>query len=143
LPKFDAGEVMRLMPRASSMMAVPTFYVRLLQESGLTRDLTRHMRLFTSGSSPLLSETHHAFRERTGHAILERYGMTETNMNTSNPYDGERVPGTVGLPLDDVEVRVVDAAGVPTPDGEVGMIELRGPNICAGYWQNPVATGDA
>src|SRR5207253_3121662 len=93
LPKLDANEMMRLMPRATTMMGVPTFYVRLLQEPRLNRETTAHMRLFVSGSAPLLAETHRAWNERTGHAILERYGMTETNMSTSNPYDGDRVPG--------------------------------------------------
>ena len=141
LPKFDAGEVMRLLPRATSMMAVPTFYVRLLDEPGFTRDLTRHMRLFTSGSAPLLSETHRAFRERTGHAILERYGMTETNMNTSNPYDGDRIPGTVGFPLPGVELRVADPeSGRALAQGEIGVIEVRGPNVFKGYWRMPEKT---
>jgi malonyl-CoA/methylmalonyl-CoA synthetase len=141
LPKFDADEVIRLLPKATSMMAVPTFYVRLLDEPGFTRDLTRHMRLFTSGSAPLLPETHHTFRERTGHAILERYGMTETNMNTSNPYDGDRIPGTVGFPLPGVEVRVADPeAGRALAQGEIGVIEVRGPNVFTGYWRMPEKT---
>jgi malonyl-CoA/methylmalonyl-CoA synthetase len=141
LPKFDADEVMRLLPKATSMMAVPTFYVRLLDEPGFTRDLTRHMRLFTSGSAPLLPETHRSFRERTGHAILERYGMTETNMNTSNPYDGDRIPGTVGFPLPGVEVRVADPeAGRALAQGETGVIEVRGPNVFKGYWRMPEKT---
>jgi malonyl-CoA/methylmalonyl-CoA synthetase len=141
LPKFDAGEVLRLLTRASSMMAVPTFYVRLLDEPGLTRDLTRHMRLFTSGSAPLLSETHHAFHARTGHAILERYGMTETNMNTSNPYDGERIPGTVGFPLPGIELRVADPeSGRALAQGKIGVIEVRGPNVFTGYWRMPEKT---
>src|SRR4029079_2730269 len=108
LPKFDADEILRLMSRATVMMGVPTFYVRLLQHPGLTRDATRHMRLFVSGSAPLLSETHREWQARTGHAILERYGMTETNMNTSNPYEGARSAGTVGLPLPGVEIRITD-----------------------------------
>ena len=141
LPKFDAAEVLRLMPKATSMMAVPTFYVRLLDEAGLTRDLIRHMRLFTSGSAPLLSETHRAFHARTGHAILERYGMTETNMNTSNPYEGERIPGTVGFPLPGVELRVADPEkGEPLAQGEIGVIEVRGPNVFTGYWRMPEKT---
>jgi malonyl-CoA/methylmalonyl-CoA synthetase len=141
LPKFDADEVIRLLPKATSMMAVPTFYVRLLDEPGFTRDLTRHMRLFTSGSAPLLPETHYTFRERTGHAILERYGMTETNMNTSNPYDGDRIPGTVGFPLPGVEVRVADPeAGRALAQGEIGVIEVRGPNVFTGYWRMPEKT---
>ncbi len=141
LAKFDADQVMRLMPRATSMMGVPTFYVRLLQHPGLTREATAHMRLFISGSAPLLAETHRAFAELTGHAILERYGMTETNMNTSNPYDGERVPGTVGFPLPGVSLRVVDPeTGAPLEQGEIGMIEVKGPNVFKGYWRNPEKT---
>jgi len=141
LSKFDAGQVMRLLPKATAMMAVPTFYVRLLQEPGLTREATKHMRLFTSGSAPLLAETHRAFCERTGHAILERYGMTETNMNTSNPYDGERIPGTVGFPLPGVELRVADPeSGRALPQGEIGVIEVRGPNVFKGYWRMPEKT---
>ncbi len=98
LPKFDADETLRLMATATVMMGVPTFYVRLVQHPGLTREATAGMRLFVSGSAPLLAETHHSFSEMTGQAILERYGMTETNMNSSNPYDGDRIAGTVGLP---------------------------------------------
>jgi malonyl-CoA/methylmalonyl-CoA synthetase len=100
------------------------------------------MRLFVSGSAPLLAETHRAWEARTGHRILERYGMTETNMNTSNPYRGDRRAGTVGLPLPGVEVRVCDAAGVPLPPGEVGMVEVRGPNVFAGYWRMPEKTAE-
>ena len=141
LPKFDADEVVRLLPKATSMMAVPTFYVRLLEHPGFTRALTKHMRLFTSGSAPLLAETHRTFFERTGHAILERYGMTETGMNTSNPYDGDRIPGTVGFPLPDVEVRVADPeSGRVLPQGEVGVLEVRGPNVFKGYWRMPEKT---
>jgi len=141
LPKFDAAAVLRLLPQATSMMAVPTFYVRLLDEPAFTREATRHMRLFTSGSAPLLAETHKAFRARTGHAILERYGMTETNMNTSNPYDGDRIPGTVGFPLPGVELRVADPeTGRPLKQGEVGVIEVRGPNVFHGYWRMPEKT---
>ncbi|MCC6947512.1 MAG: malonyl-CoA synthase [Bradyrhizobiaceae bacterium] len=141
LPKFDADEVVRLLPKATSMMAVPTFYVRLLEHPGFTRALTKHIRLFTSGSAPLLAETHRAFSERTGHAILERYGMTETNMNTSNPYDGDRIPGTVGFPLPGVELRVADVeSGRVLPQGEVGVLEVRGPNVFKGYWRMPEKT---
>lgn len=141
LPRFDPDEVMRLLPRATSMMGVPTYYVRLLQHPGLTREATRHVRLFTSGSAPLLPETHRAWQERTGHAILERYGMTETNMTTSNPYDGDRVPGTVGFPLPGVELRVVEPeTGAALAPGEVGTIEVRGPNVFKGYWRNPEKT---
>src|SRR5262249_14086658 len=108
LPKFDADEIIRLLPRATSVMGCPTFYARLLQQPELSAETTRHIRLFVSGSAPLLEETHRAWQARTGHAILERYGMTETNMNTSNPYDGERIPGTVGFPLPGVSLRVAD-----------------------------------
>ncbi len=141
LPRFDADMVMRHLPAATAMMGVPTFYVRLLRHAGLSRETTFHMRLFTSGSAPLLAETHVEWRERTGHAILERYGMTETNMNTSNPYDGERIAGTVGPPLADVELRVVEPeSGVAVAEGEIGMIEVRGPNVFAGYWRMPEKT---
>lgn len=141
LPRFDADEVMAHLPRASVMMGVPTFYVRLLQHPGLTREATKHMRLFVSGSAPLLAETHKAWRERTGHAILERYGMTETGMNTSNPYDGERIAGTVGFPLPRVEIRVADAeSGAVLPVGEIGVLEVRGPNVFSGYWRMPEKT---
>ena len=128
--KFDAGDVVALMPRATAMMGVPTFYTRLLQHPGLTLDLTRHMRLFVSGSAPLLADTHRRFFDATGHAILERYGMTETSMIASNPYGGERRAGTVGLPLPGVELRLAEA----------GMIEVRGPNVFKGYWRNPEKT---
>lgn len=141
LPKLDADEMMRLMPRATCMMGVPTFYVRLLQEPRLDRETTSHIRLFVSGSAPLLADTHRAWSERTGHAILERYGMTETNMNTSNPYEGDRAPGTVGFPLPGVELRVVDPeTGARLPDGDVGMIEVKGPNVFKGYWRMPEKT---
>ena len=126
------------------MMGVPTFYTRLLDDSRFTRDLVAHFRLFVSGSAPLLAETHVQFEERTGHRILERYGMTETNMNTSNPYDGERKAGTVGPPLPGVSLRVVDPeTGAALPRGEIGMIELTGPNVCKGYWQMPEKTAEA
>jgi malonyl-CoA/methylmalonyl-CoA synthetase len=141
LQRFDADEVMRLLPGATSMMGVPTFYVRLLDHPGLTREATKHMRLFTSGSAPLLAETHRTFSDRTGHAILERYGMTETNMNTSNPYDGERIAGTVGPALPGVELRVADAeSGRVLRQGEVGVLEVRGPNVFLGYWRMPEKT---
>ncbi|NGQ93335.1 malonyl-CoA synthase [Rhodobacter sp. HX-7-19] len=141
LPGFDAGAVLRMLPAATVMMGVPTFYTRLLEEPGLTRDLVGHMRLFVSGSAPLLAETHEAWAARTGHRILERYGMTETNMNTSNPYEGERRAGTVGFPLPGVELRIL-AEGRDVPVGEVGMIEVRGPNVFAGYWQMPEKTAE-
>ncbi|MCA0316587.1 MAG: malonyl-CoA synthase [Proteobacteria bacterium] len=141
LPKFDADKVFELMPRATTMMGVPTFYVRLVQDQRLTEHATRHMRLFVSGSAPLLAETHRAFREMTGQAILERYGMTETNMNTSNPYDGERIAGTVGFPLPGVSLRVADPeTGAKLAQGEIGMIEVKGPNVFKGYWRMPEKT---
>jgi malonyl-CoA/methylmalonyl-CoA synthetase len=131
LPKFDADEVVRLLPQATVMMGVPTFYTRLLQHAGFTRERSANVRLFVSGSAPLLAEAHREFRARTGHAILERYGMSETLMNTSNPYDGERVAGSVGPALPGVEVRIADPAG---------MIEVRGPNVFKGYWRMPEKT---
>ncbi|MBN9524662.1 MAG: malonyl-CoA synthase [Alphaproteobacteria bacterium] len=141
LTRFDPAEILRLLPQTTVMMGVPTFYVRLLQDPGLDQAATANIRLFVSGSAPLLAETHEAWRQRTGHAILERYGMTETNMNTSNPYDGPRVAGTVGPPLPGVEVRVVDPeSGRALPNGEIGMIEIRGPNVFQGYWRMPEKT---
>src|SRR5690606_24171014 len=141
LPGFQIDEVIEALPKATSMMGVPTFYTRLLEDPRLTKDLVSHMRLFTSGSAPLLVETHNAFEKRTGHRILERYGMTETNMTTSNPYDGERRAGTVGFPLPNVEIRVVDPeTGKVLPNGEIGILEVRGPNVFKGYWQMPEKT---
>jgi malonyl-CoA/methylmalonyl-CoA synthetase len=141
LPRFDAGQVISLLPRATAMMGVPTFYTRLLERADFTADLVRHMRVFISGSAPLLAETHRAFEQRTGHAIVERYGMTETTMITSNPYDGARRPGTVGFPLPGVELRVADpGAGAPLPQGEIGVLEVRGPNVFQGYWRMPEKT---
>ena len=140
LPRFDPAAVVRLLPRATALMGVPTFYVRLLSEPGLA-EAARGLRLFTSGSAPLLPDTHEAFTRLTGHAILERYGMTETSMNTSNLYEGPRVPGRVGPPLPGVEVRVTDReTGAPVPAGETGMVEIRGPNVFKGYWRNPEKT---
>ncbi|MGQ7793275.1 malonate--CoA ligase [Faunimonas sp. B44] len=141
LPRFDLEKVVALLPRATAMMGVPTFYSRLLSRPDFDRDLVRHMRLFISGSAPLSAEVHKEFFERTGHAILERYGMTETGMNTSNPYDGERRPGTVGFPLPGVELRIADPdTGAVLPQGSVGVIEVRGPNVFKGYWRNPEKT---
>jgi malonyl-CoA/methylmalonyl-CoA synthetase len=128
LPKFDAASVLAHLPAATVYMGVPTHYTRLLQEPGLDRAAAAGMRLFISGSAPLLAETHRDFRERTGHRIIERYGMTETLMNSSNPYDGARVPGSVGPALPGVSIRVSDAA-----DG-IGSLEIKGPNVFAGYW---------
>jgi malonyl-CoA/methylmalonyl-CoA synthetase len=140
LPKFEPDAIFKAMPQASVMMGVPTFYTRLLKDGRLNREATRHMRLFISGSAPLLPETHREWEARTGHAILERYGMTETNMNTSNPYRGARVPGSVGLALPGVEVRVADGEGNVLPQGEIGMVEIRGPNVFQGYWRMPEKT---
>ncbi|MDG1864126.1 MAG: malonyl-CoA synthase [Yoonia sp.] len=143
LPKLDMDQMIGFMPQATTMMGVPTFYTRLLDDARFTAELTAHMRLFVSGSAPLLAETHVRFEERTGHRILERYGMTETNMNTSNPYDGERRAGTVGFPLPGVELKVTDpATGDTVPDGEIGQIEVRGPNVFKGYWQMPEKTAE-
>ena len=141
LPKFDPDALIRLMPQATTMMGVPTFYTRLLDDPRLETALTAHIRLFISGSAPLLAETHRQWTARTGHRILERYGMTETNMNTSNPYHGDRRPGTVGLPLPGVEVRICDGA-VVLPRGQIGVIEVRGPNVFAGYWGMPEKTAE-
>ncbi|MDT3737503.1 MAG: malonyl-CoA synthase [Denitratisoma sp.] len=139
-PKFDAARALRLMQAATVFMGVPTYYVRLLQERGLTREAVSHMRLFISGSAPLLPETFNEFRERTGRTLLERYGMTEGGMFTSNPLEGERRGGTVGFPLPGTEVRVVDDADQPLPAGEIGHIQVRGENVFAGYWQMPEKT---
>ena len=141
LNKFDPDRIIRLMARATVMMGVPTFYTRLLQNPALTKASTSHMRLFISGSAPLLADTHREWFARTGHAVLERYGMTETNMNTSNPYDGERVPGAVGHALPGVSVRVTDPETGKTLGPEtIGMIEVKGPNVFKGYWRMPEKT---
>jgi malonyl-CoA/methylmalonyl-CoA synthetase len=141
LPKLDPEAILALMPRATSLMGVPTFYTRLLQHAGLTREATAHMRLFISGSAPLLAETHRAWQARTGHAILERYGMTETGMNTSNPYDGERIAGSVGFPLPGISLRIAEPeTGAPVAQGDIGMIEVKGPNVFKGYWRMPEKT---
>ncbi|MBW7972837.1 malonyl-CoA synthase [Bradyrhizobium sp. BR 10289] len=141
LPKLDPDLIIKLMARATVLMGVPTFYTRLLQNPTLSKETTKHMRLFISGSAPLLAETHREWSARTGHAVLERYGMTETNMNTSNPYDGERVPGAVGFPLPGVSVRVTEPeTGKELPREEIGMIEVKGPNVFKGYWRMPEKT---
>jgi malonyl-CoA/methylmalonyl-CoA synthetase len=141
LPKFDPEAIIKLMARATVLMGVPTFYTRLLQSPALTRESTKHMRLFVSGSAPLLADTHREWAARTGHAVLERYGMTETNMNTSNPYDGERVAGAVGHALPGVSVRVTDPeTGKELKHDTVGMIEVKGPNVFKGYWRMPEKT---
>jgi malonyl-CoA/methylmalonyl-CoA synthetase len=141
LPKFDPELIIKLMARATVMMGVPTFYTRLLQSPALTHESTKHMRLFISGSAPLLADTHREWAARTGHAVLERYGMTETNMNTSNPYDGDRVAGAVGLPLPGVSVRVTDPeTGTELKRDTIGMIEVKGSNVFKGYWRMPEKT---
>ncbi len=138
LPKFDADVIFEELPRGTVMMGVPTFYTRLVQDERLTPDATANMRLFVSGSAPLTAETHEAFEAKTGHAILERYGMTETNMNLSNPYEGARRAGTVGMPLPGVEMRITNReSGDEVPLGEIGMLQIRGPNVFIGYWRMP------
>ena len=127
LPRFDVDEVLAALPRCSVMMGVPTHYTRLLDDERLGRESCAGMRLFVSGSAPMLASTHETFRARTGHVILERYGMTETSMLTSNPLEGERRPGTVGLPLPGTDVRLAEDA----------TIEVRGPNVFSGYWRRP------
>lgn len=143
LSKFDPALVLKKMPQATVFMGVPTLYVRLLAEPGLSRESTRNMRLFVAGSAPLLLETFNEWKEKTGHTILERYGMSETVMLTSNPYDpkhGERRGGTVGFPLPGVSLRVQDDAGQSLPVGEIGAIQVKGPNVFQGYWRMPEKT---
>jgi malonyl-CoA/methylmalonyl-CoA synthetase len=135
--KFDAGRAIADFGRSTVFMGVPTFYTRLLAEAGLTRDACAGMRLFISGSAPLLAETHVDFEARTGHRILERYGMTETGMLTSNPLEGERRAGTVGFPLPGTSVRVVADDGTTCAAGEVGHIQVHGDNVLPGYWRMP------
>lgn len=142
-PGFEVPAVIAGLKRATTMMGVPTFYTRLLADPRLDRDLVAHIRLFTSGSAPLLAETHVEFEKRTGHRILERYGMTETNMNTSNPYDGERRAGTVGFALPGVEIRICDPeTGGAIPAGDIGVIQVKGPNVFKGYWRMPEKTAE-
>ena len=138
--KFEPKRVLDALPRATMLMGVPTFYTRLLAEPGLSRACVAEIRLFVSGSAPLLEATFHAFAERTGHRILERYGMSEAGMIASNPYDGERRAGTVGMPLPGVSLRVVDDEGRELPRGQTGGIEIRGPNVFAGYFRMPEQT---
>lgn len=143
LSRFDPALVLKRMPQATVFMGVPTLYVRLLAEPGLNRESTRNMRLFVAGSAPLLLETFNEWKARTGHTILERYGMSETVMLTSNPYDpalGERRGGTVGFPLPGVSLRVQDEAGQSLPVGEIGAIQVKGPNVFKGYWRMPEKT---
>jgi len=139
--KFDPAAVIAAMADATVLMGVPTFYIRLLAEPAFTHEACANMRLFISGSAPLSADIHRAFEARTGHRVLERYGMTETGMLTSNPYEGERRAGFVGPPLPGVSVRIADfESGRVLPQGEVGIVEVRGPNVFAGYWQNPAKT---
>ena len=145
MARFDARRVVEKLPEATVFMGVPTLYVRLLQEPGLTPEAVRNMRLFIAGSAPLLIDTFQAWQARTGHTILERYGMSETIMLTSNPYrpeDGERRGGTVGFPLPGVQLRVVDDAGQALAAGEIGGIQVRGPNVFPGYWRMPEKTAE-
>lgn len=141
LPRFDLDAMIEQLPQATALMGVPTFYTRLLADARFERELVAHMRLFVSGSAPLLAQTHAQFEAVTGHRIIERYGMTETNMNTSNPYTGERRAGSVGFPLPSVEVRITRPDnGAPQAPGATGMIEVRGPNVFQGYWRKPEKT---
>ena len=142
LPKFDAAEVARRLPQATVFMGVPTYYTRLLAEGTFGKEQCRRMRLFTCGSAPLLPQTFHEFQQRTGHAILERYGMTETGMNTSNPLDGPRRPGTVGTPLPGVSVRIADDRGAEVAPGEIGQLLVKGDNVFKGYWRLPEKTAE-
>ena len=139
---FKPEKILANFAHATAMMGVPTFYTRLLDQPGLTPAATANMRLFVSGSAPMLTDTHERWTALTGHHVLERYGMTETNMITSNPYTGARKPGTVGLPLPGVEVRLVDGAGNTPAVGDVGGIEVRGPNLFKGYWNMPEKTAE-
>lgn len=140
LPKFDSSEVIRHLPRATVFMGVPTFYVRLLGDPAFDHNDCKTIRLFISGSAPMLLDTFKQFQQRTGATILERYGMSETAMLTSNPYDGERVGGTVGMPLPQVSLRVTNEQGTPCAVGEIGAIQVKGPNVFKGYWQMPEKT---
>jgi malonyl-CoA/methylmalonyl-CoA synthetase len=142
LPKFDSAEVVRHLPRSTVFMGVPTFYARLLAEPLFNREACINMRLFISGSAPLLRDTFDEFIARFGHTILERYGMSETNMLVSNPYDGRRVGGSVGLPLPGVSVRVVNEQDLPCSADQIGAIQVKGPNVFKGYWRMQEKNGD-
>jgi malonyl-CoA/methylmalonyl-CoA synthetase len=142
LPRFDAAETLEALPRATVMMGVPTYYTRLLANDGLSAARCAGVRLFVSGSAPLLEDTFHRFEARTEHRILERYGMTETGMNTSNPLRGERRPGSVGRALPGIELRVADEAGCVLGSDEIGVLEVRGPNVFKGYWRMPEKTAE-
>jgi malonyl-CoA/methylmalonyl-CoA synthetase len=141
MPKFEVDTFVRLLPRATVVMGVPTFYTRLLSAPSFGKDQCHNLRLAISGSAPLLAETHKAFRERSGKAILERYGMTEAGMITSNPYKGgRRLAGTVGYALPGITVRIADTEGRVLTPGKVGVLEVKGPNVFKGYWRNPEKT---
>jgi len=140
LPGFNPKDAVRYLPECTVMMGVPTYYTRLLDAEKFTADTCKNIRLFVSGSAPLLEETFVEFEQRTGHRILERYGMTETNMNTSNPLEGVRKPGTVGLPLPGVEVRIADEDNQSLAQGEIGNLQVKGPNVFTGYWKMPDKT---
>lgn len=142
LATYDVDEVIRYLPECTVMMGVPTYYTRLLRDKNFGAQVCENVRLFISGSAPLLAETFADFEARTGHRILERYGMTETNMNTSNPYAGMRKPGTVGPPLPGVEVRIVDDQGIEVAANDIGNLQVRGPNVFKGYWKMPDKTAD-
>ncbi|MFY0679453.1 MAG: malonyl-CoA synthase [Thalassovita sp.] len=143
MSKFDLDVIIDELPQSTMLMGVPTFYTRLLNDGRLNAELVRSMRLFISGSAPLLAETHEEFEQVTGQRILERYGMTETNMNTSNPYEGERRAGTVGFSLPGTEVRITDPkTSAELPHGEIGMVEVRGDNVFGGYWNMPEKTAE-
>jgi len=142
LPRLDTAALIQNMPRSTVMMGVPTFYVRLLADKNFTKAVCRNMRLFVSGSAPLLTETFNTFKELTGETILERYGMSETVMLVSNPYQGARVGGSVGLPLTDVKVRVVNEGNKPCAVNEIGSIQVKGPNVFKGYWRMPEKTAE-
>jgi malonyl-CoA/methylmalonyl-CoA synthetase len=142
LSAYSPEFAMRYLPECTVMMGVPTFYTRLLALEEFSASDCDNVRLFVSGSAPLLAETFADFESRTGHRILERYGMTETNMNTSNPLDGERKAGTVGLPLPGVEIRVVDLEGKGLSAGEIGDLQVRGANVFKGYWKMQEKTAE-
>ena len=144
LPKFSVENALKWIPKATSMMGVPTYYTRLLDSAKFNKNISKNIRLFISGSAPLSADTHKMFKKRTGLSILERYGMTETNMSTSNPYRGKRIAGTIGKPLPGVEIRITDRlTGKVLPDNNIGVIEQRGENVFSGYWEMPEKTRES
>ena len=142
LPRFDTDQIRALLPEATAMMGVPTYYTRLLADGGFDASICGNMRVFISGSAPLSPQTFAEFERRSGRKILERYGMTETGMIASNPLQGERIAGTVGFPLPGVQVRIAGNDGKVLPDGETGNVEVRGPNVFKGYWNRPELAGE-